>query len=89
LLDALSARGFNQVLWECGPELAAAALLQNCIQEVAAVISPRLLGGLAARTPIGDMGLERVDQSHLLKHCGMTMIENDLLWELRTSVDPQ
>jgi diaminohydroxyphosphoribosylaminopyrimidine deaminase/5-amino-6-(5-phosphoribosylamino)uracil reductase len=89
LLEVLCARGFNQVLWECGPELAAAALIQDCIQEVAAVISPRLLGGLAARTPIGDMGLERVDQSHLLKHWRMTMIEHDLLWELRTSVNPR
>jgi diaminohydroxyphosphoribosylaminopyrimidine deaminase/5-amino-6-(5-phosphoribosylamino)uracil reductase len=57
LLEVLSRRGCNQVLWECGPELAAAALRQGCVQELVAVIAPKLLGGLPARTPLGDLGL--------------------------------
>ena len=60
LMQALADRGCNRVLWECGPELAAAALRQGCIQEVAAVIAPKLMGGLAARTPLGDLMLERM-----------------------------
>ena len=55
LLDELVRRGCNQVLWECGPELAAAALRQNCIQALATVISPKLLGGMPARTPVGNL----------------------------------
>ena len=61
LMQALADRGCNRVLWECGPELAAAALRQGCIQEVAAVIAPKLMGGHAARTPLGDLGLERME----------------------------
>ncbi|MFM7548676.1 MAG: bifunctional diaminohydroxyphosphoribosylaminopyrimidine deaminase/5-amino-6-(5-phosphoribosylamino)uracil reductase RibD [Cyanobacteriota bacterium] len=57
LLEVLARRGCNQVLWECGPELAAAALRQGCAQELVAVIAPKLLGGLPARTPLGDLGL--------------------------------
>ena len=37
LLEALAQRGCNQVLWECGPELAASALQQGCVQQLAAV----------------------------------------------------
>ena len=63
LLEALAQRGCNQVLWECGPELAAAALQQGCVQRVAAMVAPKLLGGHAARTPLGDLGLVSVNQA--------------------------
>ena len=56
LLEELARLGCNQVLWECGPELAAAALRQECIQSLAAVVAPNLLGGRPAQTPIGDLG---------------------------------
>ena len=61
LMQALAARGCNRVLWECGPELAAAAVCQGCIQEVAAVIAPKLMGGRSAKTPLGDLALERME----------------------------
>ena len=40
LLQQLAIRGCNRVLWECGPSLAAAALQQGCVQELAVVIAP-------------------------------------------------
>ena len=67
LMDALARRGCNRVLWECGPELAAAALRQGCVQELAAVVAPKLLGGVAARTPLADLGFERMDQVKFLE----------------------
>jgi diaminohydroxyphosphoribosylaminopyrimidine deaminase/5-amino-6-(5-phosphoribosylamino)uracil reductase len=62
LMTALAARGCNQVLWECGPELAAAAIRQGCVQEIAAVVAPKLMGGRAARTPLGDLNFSAMDQ---------------------------
>ena len=62
LLNALAGRGCNQVLWECGPALASVALQQGCVQEIAAVIAPKLLGGQLARTPLGDLGFTAMDQ---------------------------
>lgn len=62
LLELLAARGCNRVIWECGPALAAAALHQGCVQELAVVIAPKLLGGKPARTPLGDLGLTAMDQ---------------------------
>ena len=62
LMQHLAARGCNQVLWECGSELAAAAIRQGCVQEVAAVLAPKLMGGIAARTPLGELGFTAMDQ---------------------------
>ena len=62
LMEVLAERGCNQVLWECGPELAAAAIQQGCVQEIAAVVAPKLMGGKAARTPLGDLDFSAMDQ---------------------------
>ncbi len=83
LLEALHARGCNQVLWECGPELAAAAIRQGCVQEIATVIAPKLLGGEPARTPLASLGLERVQDAAVLETTPPVTIDRDLLWTLR------
>ncbi len=82
LLDALAQRGCNQVLWECGPPLAAEALKHGCVQQVAAVIAPKLLGGLAARTPLGDLGLVDVNEAQQWELHGVGRLGVDWLWEL-------
>ena len=82
LLDALAQRGCNQVLWECGPPLAAEALKQGCVQQLAAVIAPKLLGGLAARTPLGDLGLVDVNEAQQWELHGVGRLGVDWLWEL-------
>jgi diaminohydroxyphosphoribosylaminopyrimidine deaminase/5-amino-6-(5-phosphoribosylamino)uracil reductase len=82
LLEALAARGCNQVLWECGPALAAAALQQGCVQRIAAVLAPKLLGGEAARTPLGDLGLVDVNQAQPWAAEALQALGPDLLWQL-------
>ena len=82
LLEELAKRGCNQVLWECGPELAAAALRQGCVQELAALIAPKLLGGMSARTPVGDLELEAMEQVHPWHSAGRSTLGPDLLWRL-------
>jgi diaminohydroxyphosphoribosylaminopyrimidine deaminase/5-amino-6-(5-phosphoribosylamino)uracil reductase len=88
LLEALAARGCNRVLWECGPELAAAALRQGCVQELAVVIAPRLLGGLAARTPLGNLGLEGLDLVPSWRELERRDLGGDLLWQLEAPQPP-
>ena len=88
LLEALAQRGCNQVLWECGPALAAEALKQGCVQQLAAVIAPKLLGGLAARTPLGDLGLVDVNEAQHWELQGLERLGVDWLGQLRlASVD--
>ena len=88
LLAALAARGCNRVLWECGPELAAAALRQGCVQELAAVIAPKLLGGKAARTPLGNLGLEGLDLVQSWRELERRDLGGDLLWQLEAPQPP-
>ena len=83
LLEALAQRGCNQVLWECGPELAAAAVREGCVQQVAAVIAPKLLGGTAARTPLGELGFTSLEQLPSWQAAPPTRLGSDLLWELQ------
>ena len=64
--------------------MAAEALKQGCVQQLAAVIAPKLLGGLAARTPVGDLGLEGLDQVQSWRELERTGLGSDLLWELES-----
>jgi diaminohydroxyphosphoribosylaminopyrimidine deaminase/5-amino-6-(5-phosphoribosylamino)uracil reductase len=70
------------VLWECGPGLAAAALREGCVQQVAAVIAPKLLGGTPARTPLGELGLQSMDQVQSWQVRRLQHLGPDLLWNL-------
>ena len=88
LLRALAQRGCNRVLWECGPELAASALRQGCVQQLAAVVAPKLLGGLAARTPLGELGLVDVNQAQLWQGEACSRLGRDLLWQLELPLGP-
>jgi diaminohydroxyphosphoribosylaminopyrimidine deaminase/5-amino-6-(5-phosphoribosylamino)uracil reductase len=87
LLEALATRGCNQVLWECGPELAAAALREGCVQEVAAVIAPKLMGGLPSRTPLGEMGYGTMAEVPLWQAQAPKPLGRDWLWQLRPAPD--
>lgn len=70
----MALRGCNQVLWECGPELAAAAIAEGCVQELAAVIAPKLMGGQPARTPLVSW------VSHLWPRCGAGRLKCPGTW---------
>lgn len=83
LASALAGRGCNLVLWECGASLAAAAIRQCSVQQLAAVIAPKLLGGHVARTALGDLGLDQVDQAGLWQELRLERLDRDLVWELR------
>jgi diaminohydroxyphosphoribosylaminopyrimidine deaminase/5-amino-6-(5-phosphoribosylamino)uracil reductase len=85
LMAALAARGCNKVLWECGPELAAAAIRQGCVQEVAAVVAPKLMGGVAARTPLADLGFSSMDEVARGAWHQSAPLGDD--WLLRLSID--
>jgi len=82
LLAALAERGCNRVLWECGPALAAAAVRQGCVQELAAVIAPKLLGGRRARTALGDLALAGLEQARPWRGRQQAWLGADLLWRL-------
>ena len=83
LMQCLAQRGCNRVLWECGPDLAAAALQQGCVQEVVAVVAPKIMGGASARTPLGNLGFTAMDQVFHSEHVEVQPLGDDWLIQMR------
>ena len=74
----LAKRGCNKVLWECGPQLATAAIKSDCIQETITFIAPKILGGENSMTPFGDF--EFTDMQEIIKFSDaqVSLIGNDI-----------
>ncbi len=74
-------RGLLSVLWECGGTLAARAIADGAVQKILAFIAPKLIGGVAAPSPIGDLGLTRMTDALTLERVHWRMVGSDLLME--------
>ncbi|KAK9790777.1 hypothetical protein WJX73_009297 [Symbiochloris irregularis] len=72
--DAVAAychdRGFLQCLWECGGTLAAPAIASRVIHKAMAFIAPKLIGGVRAPSPVGELG--NVEMTQALTLCDTT-----------------
>ncbi|MEM7648328.1 MAG: bifunctional diaminohydroxyphosphoribosylaminopyrimidine deaminase/5-amino-6-(5-phosphoribosylamino)uracil reductase RibD [Cyanobacteria bacterium P01_A01_bin.70] len=79
VLAVLHQRGLRSVLWECGGQLSARAIAQHCVQKVCAFIAPKIIGGPAAPTPIGELGLTKMSEAIALTDVTIEAIAPDLL----------
>ncbi len=82
LLEALARKGCNRVLWECGPRLGSAAISSGCVQELAVVISPKLLGGEPFGTPLASLGFKSMEEVILLNQVLLKRIDQDWLMHM-------
>ena len=74
----LAKRGCNKVLWECGPNLATAAIKSKCIQEIKTFISPKILGGDSNMNPLGDFEFQEMNEIIKLYDSKVSLIGNDI-----------
>ena len=74
----LAKRGFNKVLWECGPGLATAAIQSNCIQEIITFIAPKILGGENSMNPLGDFEFGEMHEIIKLSESQLSLIGDDI-----------
>ncbi len=74
-------RGCLTVLWECGGTLAAIAIAQGAIQKVLTFVAPKIIGGVNAPSPVGDLGIEKMTQALNLERVRWQIIAPDLLIE--------
>lgn len=74
-------RGCLSVLWECGGTLAAQALQQGAIQKIWAFIAPKIIGGVTAPTPIGELGFTQMTEALKLERLRCQVIGSDYLIE--------
>lgn len=79
VLEALHQRGLRSVLWECGGQLSARAIAQHCVQKVCAFIAPKLIGGVNAPVPVGELGLREMTAALELKGVSVEQVGPDVL----------
>jgi len=65
-------------LWECGPELATAAIKSNCIQEIITFIAPKILGGQNSMNPLGDFKFKEMNEIIKLSDSQFSLSGNDI-----------
>jgi diaminohydroxyphosphoribosylaminopyrimidine deaminase/5-amino-6-(5-phosphoribosylamino)uracil reductase len=81
VLENLYQRGLSSVLWECGGILAAQAIATGCVQKVLAFIAPKIIGGVSASSPIGDLGLLDMTEALELERVKISQFGRDWLIE--------
>ena len=79
VMTCLYERGCSTVLWESGGQLAAAAIAEGCIQKVLAFIAPKIVGGVAAPSPVGDLGFVEMTQALPIQRVTWTRVGEDFL----------
>jgi diaminohydroxyphosphoribosylaminopyrimidine deaminase / 5-amino-6-(5-phosphoribosylamino)uracil reductase len=79
VMQHLYDQGHLSVLWECGGTLAAQAIADGAIQKVLAFIAPKIIGGISAPSPVGDLGIRSMSEALSLGRVSWQQIGTDLL----------
>lgn len=88
LLEELGKRRMTNILVEGGSAVLGSFLDARALDEVHVFVAARLLGGSAAKTPIGGLGVAKIDEALALAEWRVEQVEADLL--LRGTLhDPQ
>ena len=74
----LAEKGYNKVLWECGPELATSAVKAGCIQESITFVAPKILGGKNGMNPFSDFEFNSMSDVIKLKLQEIKIFNNDI-----------
>jgi diaminohydroxyphosphoribosylaminopyrimidine deaminase / 5-amino-6-(5-phosphoribosylamino)uracil reductase len=81
-------RGLSSVLWECGGTLAAAAIRDGAIQKVLTFIAPKIVGGQATATPVGDLNILKMTDALNLERVTWEQIGGDMLMQGYLATQP-
>ena len=81
VMEVLYERQLSSILWECGGVLGAQAIREGVIQKVMAFMAPKIIGGVSAASPVGDLGLEKMSDALLLESVILRQVDQDILVE--------
>ncbi|HAC63078.1 MAG TPA: bifunctional diaminohydroxyphosphoribosylaminopyrimidine deaminase/5-amino-6-(5-phosphoribosylamino)uracil reductase RibD [Cyanothece sp. UBA12306] len=81
VMQMLYERGLSSVLWECGGNLAAQAIADGVIQKIMAFIAPKIIGGVLAPSPVGNLNLVKMTEALELERVSLHQIDGDILIE--------
>lgn len=84
LMKKLGEEKIDSILLEGGGELNFSALQSGIVNRIQAYISPKILGGKSAPSPVGGMGFDSPDSGIILCSPEITYFGNDILieWEV-------
>jgi diaminohydroxyphosphoribosylaminopyrimidine deaminase / 5-amino-6-(5-phosphoribosylamino)uracil reductase len=81
LVTNLGKKGIDSILIEGGSTLNYSAIEEGIVDKVFSFISPKMLGGANAPSPLGGAGIQILDQAITLKIDYIRRFDNDLLIE--------
>ena len=79
LMRILGEKGIDGVLLEGGATLNFSALENGVVDEVVSFIAPKIVGGALAKTPVGGVGVDRMDQAIALENITVSQCDGDLM----------
>ncbi len=83
LMKALGEKKIDGILLEGGSELNFSALRAGIVSEVHVYIAPKMVGGMAAKSPVSGAGIERMEDCIRLSKPEISFFEPDLLLKYR------
>jgi diaminohydroxyphosphoribosylaminopyrimidine deaminase/5-amino-6-(5-phosphoribosylamino)uracil reductase len=72
-------RGLSRVLWECGGTLAASAIKEGAVQQILAFMAPKIIGGVSAPTPVGELDFKQMTEALMLEDITWEQLGDDYL----------
>lgn len=81
LMKALGERNIDSVLLEGGSELNYAAIQDGIVDKINAFISPKIIGGSSAKTPVGGEGKAYMKDAVLLNDIHIHRFDQDIMIE--------
>lgn len=81
LMKHLGKSGIDSVLLEGGSTLNFSAINEGLVDKVYSFISPKLIGGEKAQTPIGGEGIKKINDAIILKISDVKRFDEDILIE--------
>lgn len=81
LIVSLGKRGIDSILLEGGSQMNFSALQEGIVDKVYSFISPKMIGGAAATTPVGGAGFEKIQDAITLNIEKVSRFEQDLCIE--------
>ena len=79
LMKKLGEQGIDSVLLEGGACLHESALRAGIVQHVQIYIAPKIFGGVSAKTAVGGLGVEEVDEAYRLSAPEIRTFGSDIL----------
>jgi len=81
LMRELGKRGIDSILLEGGSELNYAALYAKIVDKVCSFISPKIIGGCTAKTPVGGEGKALMEEAIGLEYVATHLFGEDIMIE--------